>query len=71
MLTVAELPLDDIKLKYDLKLQTTSETWHSNTVQYDLKLRNVYSGPVWLEVLNFNKRCSTFVLFDKKFQILD
>jgi hypothetical protein len=28
-------------------------------------------GPVWLEVLKFNKHCSTFVLFDKKFSILD
>jgi hypothetical protein len=27
--------------------------------------------PVWLEVLKFNKYCSTFVLFDKKFSILD
>jgi hypothetical protein len=28
-------------------------------------------GPVWLEVLKVNKHCSTFVLFDKKFPILD
>jgi hypothetical protein len=28
-------------------------------------------GSVWLEVLKFNKHCSTFVLFDKKFLILD
>jgi hypothetical protein len=28
-------------------------------------------GPVWLEVLKFNKYCSTFVFFDKKFSILD
>jgi hypothetical protein len=28
-------------------------------------------GPVWLEVLKFNKHCNTFVLFDKKFSILD
>jgi hypothetical protein len=26
---------------------------------------------VWLEELKFNKHCSTFVLFDKKFPILD
>jgi hypothetical protein len=25
----------------------------------------------WLELLKFNKHCSTFVLFDKKFLILD
>jgi hypothetical protein len=29
------------------------------------------SGGVWLEELKFNKHCSTFVLFDKKFPILD
>jgi hypothetical protein len=28
-------------------------------------------GPVWLEMLTFNKYRSTFVLFDKKFSILD
>jgi hypothetical protein len=28
-------------------------------------------GPVWLEVLKFNKHDITFVLFDKKFPILD
>jgi hypothetical protein len=28
-------------------------------------------GPVWLDVLKFNKHCGTFVLFDKKFLILD
>jgi hypothetical protein len=28
-------------------------------------------GPVWLHMLKFNKHCSTFVLFDKKFPILD
>jgi hypothetical protein len=28
-------------------------------------------GGVWLEELKFNKHCSTFVLFDKKFPILD
>jgi hypothetical protein len=28
-------------------------------------------GLVWLDVLKFNKYCSTFVLFDKKFSILD
>jgi hypothetical protein len=28
-------------------------------------------GRVWLEVLKFNQYCSTFVLFDKKFLILD
>jgi hypothetical protein len=27
--------------------------------------------PVWLDLLKFNKHCSTFVLFDKKFLILD
>jgi hypothetical protein len=26
---------------------------------------------VWFEELKFNKHCSTFVLFDKKFSILD
>jgi hypothetical protein len=26
---------------------------------------------VWLEELKFNKHCSTFVLFDKKFSILN
>jgi hypothetical protein len=26
---------------------------------------------VWFEELKFNKHCSTFVLFDKKFLILD
>jgi hypothetical protein len=26
---------------------------------------------VWLEELKFNKHCSIFVLFDKKFPILD
>jgi hypothetical protein len=26
---------------------------------------------VWFEELKFNKYCSTFVLFDKKFSILD
>jgi hypothetical protein len=31
----------------------------------------MHLGPVWLEVLKFNKHCSTFVLFDKKFLILD
>jgi hypothetical protein len=30
-----------------------------------------YLGPVWFGVLKFNKDCSTFVLFDKKFLILD
>jgi hypothetical protein len=30
-----------------------------------------YLGPVWFGVLKFNKYCSTFVLFDKKFPILD
>jgi hypothetical protein len=29
------------------------------------------SGGVWFGVLKFNKQCSTFVLFDKKFPILD
>jgi hypothetical protein len=29
------------------------------------------SGGVWLEELKFNKHGSTFVLFDKKFSILD
>jgi hypothetical protein len=28
-------------------------------------------GGVWFEELKFNKYCSTFVLFDKKFPILD
>jgi hypothetical protein len=28
-------------------------------------------GTVWLEMLKFNKLCSTFVLFNKKFLILD
>jgi hypothetical protein len=28
-------------------------------------------GHVWLGVLKFNKYCSTFILFDKKFSILD
>jgi hypothetical protein len=28
-------------------------------------------GGVWFGVLKFNKHCSTFVLFDKKFSILD
>jgi hypothetical protein len=28
-------------------------------------------GGVWLKELKFNKYCSTFVLFDKKFLILD
>jgi hypothetical protein len=28
-------------------------------------------GSVWVEVLKFNKHYSTFVLFDKKFLILD
>jgi hypothetical protein len=28
-------------------------------------------GGVWFEELKFNKHCSTFVLFDKKFSILD
>jgi hypothetical protein len=28
-------------------------------------------GSVWFEVLKFNKHCSTFVLFDKNFSILD
>jgi hypothetical protein len=28
-------------------------------------------GHVWLEVLKFNKHRSTFILFDKKFSILD
>jgi hypothetical protein len=31
----------------------------------------VCSGPVWVGVLKFNKPCSTFVLFDKKFSILN
>jgi hypothetical protein len=26
---------------------------------------------IWFEELKFNKYCSTFVLFDKKFSILD
>jgi hypothetical protein len=30
-----------------------------------------HSGGVWFEELKFNKHCSTFVLFDKKFPILD
>jgi hypothetical protein len=30
-----------------------------------------YLGGVWLEELKFNKHCSTFVLFDKKFPIWD
>jgi hypothetical protein len=29
------------------------------------------SGGVWFEELKFNKHCSAFVLFDKKFPILD
>jgi hypothetical protein len=33
------------------------------------RLRN--SGHVWLEVLKFNEHYITFVLFDKKFSILD
>jgi hypothetical protein len=28
-------------------------------------------GGVWVEVLKFNKHCSIFVLFDKKFPIWD
>jgi hypothetical protein len=28
-------------------------------------------GGVWFKELKFNKHCSTFVLFDKKFPILD
>jgi hypothetical protein len=28
-------------------------------------------GVVWLKELKFNEYCSTFVLFDKKFPILD
>jgi hypothetical protein len=30
-----------------------------------------YLGSVWLHTLKFNKHGSTFVLFDKKFLILD
>jgi hypothetical protein len=30
-----------------------------------------YLEGVWFEELKFNKYCSTFVLFDKKFPILD
>jgi hypothetical protein len=30
-----------------------------------------FLGGVWLEELKFNKHCSTFVLFNKKFLILD
>jgi hypothetical protein len=37
---------------------------YSNVLLCDL-------GPVWLDVLKFNKYCSTFVLFDKKISILD
>jgi hypothetical protein len=28
-------------------------------------------GGVWFEELKFNEYCNTFVLFDKKFSILD
>jgi hypothetical protein len=31
----------------------------------------VWLGPVWLEMLKFNKYCSTFVLFNKNILILD
>jgi hypothetical protein len=30
-----------------------------------------YLADVWFEELKFNKHCNTFVLFDKKFLILD
>jgi hypothetical protein len=33
-------------------------------------LESVFLQGVWLEELKFNKYCSTFVLFDKKFLIL-
>jgi hypothetical protein len=35
----------------------------------DLQLQVLRAGLVW--VLKFNKHCSIFVLFDKKFPILD
>jgi hypothetical protein len=30
-----------------------------------------FLGSVWLEELKFNKYCNIFVLFDKKFSILN
>jgi hypothetical protein len=36
-----------------------------------LPLKSHELGGVWFEELKFNKHCNTFVLFDKKFPILD
>jgi hypothetical protein len=45
-----------------------SSTWTTDT---DKSLVFWILGGVWLEELKFNKHYSTFVLFNKKFVILD
>jgi hypothetical protein len=42
-----------------------------NPVRPASTLAVIELGGVWFEELKFNKYCSTFVLFDKKFIILD
>jgi hypothetical protein len=73
-----------LAVKVDTDLKTTStvaclgayalQGWHiyqNHMLLPFIKFAHRMLGGVWFEELKFNKHCSTFVLFDKKFLILD
>jgi hypothetical protein len=67
-----------VSLSTGLQLQQlikNDKVQHECTIHYSINEKTCWrlidSGGVWFEVLKFNKHCSTFVLFDKKFPILN